>query len=161
VATKQLQELKARMKSSLDGLQLEVGVLGAKAREREKDADGEPVPYTVGEVAHVLYYGNARIPARPFIALAIDKNRAELGTIITVAGKAVGSGRKDARTALGLVGEYLRSKIQETISDGVPPPNAESTIQQKRSQTPLIRHGQLRSSISYRIRLSEKEDAGE
>lgn len=50
------------------------------------------------------------------------------------------------------VGLWAQGSIQQRISDGIPPPNAESTIRRKGSSTPLIDTGQLRTSIKYRVK---------
>jgi hypothetical protein len=58
----------------------------------------------------------------------------------------------EAKQAMGLMGVLVTSAIQEQIANGVPPPNAEETIDRKGSSTPLINHGQLRQSIAYEVR---------
>ena len=49
--------------------------------------------------------------------------------------------------------------MQEAISAGIDPPNAESTIKAKGSSTPLVDDGTLRQSITYVI--DEKEAGSE
>ena len=55
------------------------------------------------------------------------------------------------------MGELAVGTIQETISNGVSPPNAPSTIKKKKSSTPLIDKGHYRQSIRHVV-IDEHEE---
>lgn len=137
----------ARMRE-LGKRKVAVGVMGAKASAEHANSEGA----TVAEVAAWNHYGTGQISSRPFIALALEKQRAKLSTTLARVAKLVGEGKLDAKTGLGLAGAQLVGEIQQTIADGVAPANADSTIERKGSSTPLIDTGQLRSAIAFEVR---------
>ncbi len=47
--------------------------------------------------------------------------------------------------------EFVKSLVVKAIDDGMPPPNAPSTVDQKGSNHPLVDTGEMRNSIEYRI----------
>ncbi len=141
---------------ALGTLRVAVGVLGAPAAAVHKDADGEAPESgdapTVADVAAWNHYGTGHIPARPFIALALEQHKPELQQLFARIGRGVTEDKLEARQALGLMGEAATAAIKQQIAEGVPPPNAESTIDRKGSSTPLINFGQLRAAVSYNVR---------
>jgi phage gpG-like protein len=154
--------------AELSGLRVAVGVLGAAAAAPHKDENGESHA-TVAEVATWNHFGTSapetsdfkegdtvdhvvHIPARPFISLALENHKAELQKGFERIGRGVLEDKLEARQALGLMGESVVGAIKTQIADGVPPSNAESTKERKRSSVPLIDKGQLRSSVSYQVR---------
>ena len=54
--------------------------------------------------------------------------------------------------ALSIVGEVARADIIQSITDLKAPPNAESTIKQKKSTNPLIDTGLMRRSVTYKVK---------
>jgi hypothetical protein len=126
---------------------LEVGVLGEKAAADHRDSDGA----TVADVAHWNHYGTRTIPARPFMSIGIDRNRAVIEAAIAKATTAVVERGADPRKALGLIGQLTVGLIQQEMSSSLPPPNAPATVAAKGSSVTLIHAGQLRSSVSWRI----------
>jgi phage gpG-like protein len=130
-----------------------VGVIGERSSETHKDAGGA----TVADVAHWNYYGvgqgeHTRIPARPFIAIAVERHADEIKRIYARVTRGVIEQKLGVDQALGLLGEVVVGFVKQTIADGVPPPNAPSTIARKGSSTPLINTGQLRGSITWQVR---------
>lgn len=153
----QLRELGATQKH------VAVGVIGAKAAELERQVgpDGQPVPseLTVAEVAQMVHYGTSRMPARPFVTLAMHLHGDELRRLQARLGLALLQGKLTLDQALGLLGEAAAGKIKQTMADGQLhfAPNAPSTIARKGSATPTINFGQLRGSITYAVRDSEAD----
>lgn len=134
-----------------------VGVLGTRAAEEHRGTDHDSETAigeqpTVADVAHWNHYGTAHIPARPFIALALENRKVELQALFARVGRGVMAGKLDGKQALGLMGVEVTNAIVQQIADGVPPPNTEETIDRKGSSTPLINTGQLRQSVSYELR---------
>ena len=90
--------------------------------------------------------------ALPFIALALEQKKPELQALFARIGRGVCEDKLEARQALGLMGEAVAGAIKAQIADGVPPKNADSTIDRKGSSTPLIAQGQLRAAVAYDVR---------
>jgi hypothetical protein len=146
-----------------------VGILGAKAAEtKQVDAGDEVRDVTVAQVATWLHYGVStqtsektasgasvhaiRIPARPFISVALERHGAEIQKRFARITRGVLEEKLTLDQALGLMGESVVGEIKKTIAEGVPPSNADSTKDKKRSSTPLIDTGQLRGSVAYQVR---------
>jgi hypothetical protein len=96
--------------------------------------------------------GKTHVPARPFIRGWFDEHRDEAIKRLTNLLKEVVAGRLTEDAALNRFGLWAQTGIQKTVSEGVPPPNAESTVRRKGSSTPLIDTGVMRSSVSFEIR---------
>jgi hypothetical protein len=144
----QLRELGARQPTVV------VGVIGSKAAEAHKGEHGHSEA-TVAEVATWNHFGTSTIPARPAITTALTQHGDELRKLQTRIAGGIVEGKLTIQQGLGLLGEAAVGFIKQTIADGVPPPNAESTIEAKGSATPLIDKGQFRGSISYEVRNGE------
>jgi len=137
-----LKGLEERMQK--DGLVL-VGVpKGAGAYE-----DG----LTIATVAAVNNFGSAdgRIPARPFLAPAVENGAPEYRRLAEVMLPKVMSGEMEMQTLLAQMGQLAEGHVKQQITDLRTPPNAQSTIDKKGSDNPLIDTGALRQSIRYVI----------
>ncbi|WHL27767.1 hypothetical protein QJS63_26290 [Pseudomonas juntendi] len=137
-----LKGLEERMQK--DGLVL-VGVpKGAGAYE-----DG----LTIATVAAVNNFGSAdgRIPARPFLAPAVENGAPEYRRLVEVMLPKVMSGEMEMQTLLAQMGQLAEGHVKQQITDLRTPPNAQSTIDKKGSDNPLIDTGALRQSIRYVI----------
>lgn len=108
---------------------------------------------SVFEVGAVHEFGSqdGRIPERSFIRSTLEKKRSELDAMAGKIGKKVERDGGTLEEGLNLMGSVLAAAIQETIADGVPPPNAPSTIRRKGSSKPLIDTGHLRQSITWQV----------
>lgn len=100
---------------------------------------------------HEFGSSDGRIPERPFLRVAMKKHRAEHNALIRGLAHGISSGREDPVRAVSKLGAVAAANVQETISDGVPPPNAPSTIARKGSSKPLIDTGALRQSITWQL----------
>lgn len=104
---------------------------------------------TVSEIAEINEFGLG-VPQRSFVRAWFDENldkfpkaiRAELEAALK-AGKP-----KQAFKSLAVT---IQASIQQRISNGIEPENADSTILQKGSSTPLIDEGILRSAILTKV----------
>jgi phage gpG-like protein len=94
--------------------------------------------------------GNIVIPERSFIRSTTDKKK-YWKVEIDKAYNSIIDGKDTAIAAIAKVGIIARDDIKQTITDGIPPPNAESTIKKKKSSHPLIDTGILRNSITYKF----------
>lgn len=100
---------------------------------------------TVGDVANFGEYGTRNAPARAPIRTWFDESVPEFPALFR---RALVFSREQAPEAIAL---KLQAGIQRRIAEGLPPPNAPSTIAQKGSSTPLIDSGVLRSSYLARV----------
>lgn len=103
------------------------------------------------DVATWMEFGTQDIPARSFIRAWFDEDEDHLREVLTTLLQEVVAGKLSKEQALEQLGQYAVGRIQQRISDGIPPPNAPSTIEKKGSSTPLIDTGTLRASVTYKV----------
>lgn len=123
---------------------VDVGVIGENA------AEVKPEGVTVGLVAAWAELGLGQ-PQRSWLRGYINENEKEIEALITQENVKVLQTDQTKSQALHRIGIWLVGQIQTRISEGIPPENAQSTIDRKGSSTPLIDTGQLRSSMSSRV----------
>lgn len=97
---------------------------------------------------------NVVIPERSFMRSTFDENVEKLKTVKEKLYDKYLRHQISSLDALGLLGEFMTSKIQLKIKDLRTPPNAPSTIKAKTragniGDNPLINFGQLRQSIQH------------
>ena len=101
------------------------------------------------DIAIFNHYGTETIPERPFLSNAISANNARYRRIMRDQAAGVMSGANaigDVMTKLGLLAQ---GHVQQEIVDLRDPPNAPSTIKQKKSSNPLIDTGEMRQSVTF------------
>lgn len=157
VKTDNLNKLTENLRS-LTKKDVLVGIPAEKA-ERQPDPS-DPSPITNAEIGYIMETGSpaANIPARPHMIPAIKENKQKIAEYLKLAGRAA----MDGDTAgvfryMNAAGLFTATAIKKKITDGVPPPLAESTIAARQRQgfsgdTPLLRTGQYRNSITYVLR---------
>lgn len=101
------------------------------------------------ELARELHYGSQRTPARPFLEDGVRENKKEIAQALIKEIKKVMSGQsanwdKVGTMAVGKIQEFVRSDYYKTRI-----PNAQSTIEYKGSDTPLIDGADLINSMNY------------
>ncbi len=106
---------------------------------------------TVADVATFGEFGTPTAPSRSFIRGYVDENETQIEADLRKMGEGIADGKITQQVGLERFGLFTVGAIQSRISDGIPPPNAESTIAAKGSSTPLINFGQLRSSILHKV----------
>lgn len=112
--------------------------------ESAKYPDGTPV----AAVAAYNEFGSDKTPARPFMRVAIDKNRDKWGKLLSSCLTMTGG---DMEKALGMAAEIIVSQIQDEIRAWRDPPNAASTIKKKGFDKPLVDTGQMLNAVSYEV----------
>ena len=143
-----------RQVRELDKIEARVGVLADKNTAR---SDG---PTNV-EVAFWNEFGtdatdsHPGIPERPFMRHTADENRRKVGVLGEGYLKKIIDGSLEPRMALTRIAMWFAGQIQKTMANSKSwaTPNAESTIDAKGSDTPLIDTGQLRRSISHVVQM--------
>ncbi len=109
--------------------------------------DGTPVL----SVAFYNEFGTETIPARPFLKIGGRKASNKLKPALRKIVPLVNEG-KDLRKELGKIGLVAVSVVQKEITELDSPPNAQSTIDKKKSSNPLIDSGLMRSSVTFQVR---------
>ena len=132
------------------GFEKPVVSVGIHAAEGAKAYDGTN-PATVVDVAGFHEFGLG-VPERSWLRGWYDSTTTENKEFIRSRLLMVVQGKITKEQALEQIGLKFQTAIQERISDGIPPPNAASTIRQKGSSTPLIDTGQMRSSVTFSIK---------
>lgn len=95
-----------------------------------------------------MEFGTLKIPMRPFLRPAVDKNIKRWTAFLHSQLK----GGADVELSLNRTGELARGDIVKSLTSVTSPPLAEATIKRKGSDKPLIDTGFLRASIDYKVR---------
>lgn len=128
--------------------------VGVQGREAVAKSGGDEDALSVADVAAVNELGLG-VPERSFLRATIDSGKRKyLGLLSGIADASL-AGKISLVQGARLVGEVVVGDVKEAIADGVPPPNAESTIVAKGSSTPLIKSGQMRGSITSKVEASK------
>lgn len=110
---------------------------------------------SLAEIAAVQEFGSSdgRIPARPFLRTTFDGRKGLLRAAVSAALRRAIDGTLPltAEGILGAAGDALAGAVRETISAGIGPANAPSTLRRKRGSTPLIDTGRLLAAITVRV----------
>ena len=121
--------------------------VGVPAGPKEKD--GTPVAM----VAAVHEYGSPSqgIPERPFLRVAVQKNRIKYVRLNRINLVKMLRGQMGMEQALGQLGEMAKGDVQAEIRSGDFTPLKEATIKRKGSSRPLIDTGQMVQSIQWEL----------
>lgn len=123
---------------------IEIGYFG--------EVHGGKTPITLNRLAAIHEYGTNRIPKRPFVHPPLKQNR---GKYLKITGKQIASsvmGRGRMSQTWHYVGQAAVSDVQNYMLTGKFAPLAASTVRRKGSSKPLIDTGQMRQSITYRVK---------
>jgi hypothetical protein len=125
---------------------VDVGILGANAGKTEEGGA------TVGMIGAVQEFGSidGRIPKRSFIRMPLQTHQAEIQAQVEprMQKHMEQADIKGIFTDIGIAAEGVIQDAFDSNGFGQWKPNAESTIAQKDSDSPLIDTGLLRKSIS-------------
>lgn len=104
---------------------------------------------TVAEIAGYHEFGTATVPQRSFVRAWYDEALAkgELSELFRAELARVVKGRATEAEAGERIALKCEASIRKRIRAHIPPPLAQSTIDRKKSSTPLIDTGQLVASI--------------
>ena len=135
-------ELKKRLVG--DGKVVHVGI-----PEGKKETDGTPVAM----IAAVHEYGSPSqgIPERPFLRVAIQKNRVKYARLNRINLVKMMRGQMGMEQALGQLGEMAKGDVQAEIRSGDFAPLKEATVKRKGSSRPLIDPGQMVQSMQWEL----------
>ena len=126
---------------------VEVGFLGSKGSARHSGSR-----QSVAQIASYHEWGTPNIPRRSMLDDWMVKRAKEIVAATNKIGAEVLDGRATMTQALGRLGVFAQGDIQARIARGIPPPLAASTIRAKGSSKQLIDTGQMRGSVSHRVK---------
>lgn len=97
---------------------------------------------------------DGRIPERRPIRLTMENNQVNYARRLQQGIDKVLVDEMDIMTALNSIGEEVAGDVKITISNGLTPPLADSTVRARKdnSDTPLYDTGELVNSITYEVR---------
>lgn len=124
--------------------------VGVQGKNADAKPSGDEGAATLADVAAINEMGLG-VPERSFIRSTLDAGRRKYSALMEGVGDAAVAGKITVERGAKLVALVVEGDVKEAISDGVPPPNAESTIVAKGSSTPLINTGQLRGAITAEV----------
>jgi hypothetical protein len=105
---------------------------------------------TVAQIGAIHEFGGGNSPERSFLRRTLGKKRAKYISDIQKIAKSAIQGKRDARDGMGLLGRQAEGDIKLTIRDMKDPPNAPSTIKQKKGvDNPLQDTDQMLNSIRW------------
>lgn len=107
---------------------------------------------TILEIAIWNHFGTEHVPQRPWLSDWFDKNKGKAETWLIALMPSVISGKRTKEQVLNILGLRIVGDIQKVMTQGTPPPNAESTIRKKGSSITLIDNGVLRGKITHVVR---------
>jgi hypothetical protein len=124
-------------------------VVNVGVPEGQKETDGTPVAM----IAAVHEYGSPAqgIPERPFLRVAIQKNRLKYVRLNRINLVKMLRGQMDVDQALGQLGEIAKGDVVTEIRSGNFTPLKDATIQRKGSSRPLIDTGQMVQSMQWQL----------
>lgn len=146
----------------LDKFSAHVGILASKggaevpAKKSVDPTSGEVVgELSLLQIAAIHEYGSKRagVPERSFIRRTFNVKRDELVKLCARLCREVITRGMAVEKAYALLGQWGAAEVKKTITEaeGVPPPNAPSTILAKGSTRPLVDTGRLVGAIAYEV----------
>jgi hypothetical protein len=94
-------------------------------------------------------FGTTRAPPRPAFRSTISHQSKVWGENL---GKAIVAHNYDGEAALKDLGQSMRDDLESSIAQWSTPPNAESTIEKKGFNDPLIDTGDMQRAPAYRVK---------
>lgn len=137
----------------LSRVRILVGVQGEEAKRTHPGTD-----LSNGLIAHWLHYGTKRMPARPYVDRAIATMQKRAGDLMKKAIADLIDGRAHTVVdALAPVGAAAVDEVTHEIDTATEwaAPLAQSTIDRKGHDRPLVDTGTIRKATTYTIRDGE------
>lgn len=127
----------------MDGLEVVAGML----KDSGKASNGA----SYVDIATWNEYGTRRIPARPFIRISADTNKAAWSKMAQQAVNDVIDG-DSPREAAKVIGHRMVEDIRKVFGDTSKlKDNAPSTIAKKGRNEPLVDSGEMRRRVNFRV----------
>ena len=103
----------------------------------------------IAEYAAANEFGTATIPSRPFMRQTFDKNRDKYLRLMQAATVRINAGTKPVDALMPIANE-VRNDYILAIQSGAFKANAESTVDKKGYNAPLVETGQMQRAITTR-----------
>jgi len=120
------------------------------------ESPGDQGELSVADYMWLNEVGTVDIPERPVVGETTDAVAPEIEAMLKRELEAIIQGRSTVEGALNKVGIKFKAELQKAITSFSDPGNAESTIEQKGSDNPLIDTGTARNAVSYQVRMEDK-----
>lgn len=146
----------AQMQIAKRGPVVQIGFQGREAETMHPESQGTA---TIADVATFNEFGTSKVPERSFIRSTMDENKGALLTLNRELFYMISAGKTTTQKALTILGIKIKALIQKKITDLRTPPNAASTIRQKRSSNPLIDTGVMRASVTHTVKMDGSDAA--
>lgn len=124
-------------------------VVNVGVPEGKREEDGTPVAMIAA--VHEFGLPSQGIPERPFLRVAIQRNRQKYVRLNRINLVKMLRGQATVDQALGQLGEMAKGDVQTEIRSGVFTPLKEATKKRKGSSRPLIDTGQMVQSIAWEL----------
>ena len=148
INTKRWDEIRKKLRVENEhGLPVKIGIFETAGTEKSG--------LSIVEIAALHEFGSpgGLIPERSFLRQPLRNAGEDLQKVAKRVVKSILSGKITYEQGMGLLGQWGVSVCKKAIvtGDGIPPPNAPSTIAKKGSSRPLFDTGRLLNSISYQV----------
>lgn len=164
----------------LVGVELLVGFPAETSGRDESGEEQGPITNAALGYIHETGMPEQNIPARPFLAPAIEENKEMIEKRLAGIAKKVLAGDKNAvEVGYQSLGLKMQAAIRNKINEGIPPPLAASTLRARAARgrkgaqeeldarrqgeapgtvnaKPLVDSGQMRNAVNYAIRSKAK-----
>lgn len=141
----------------MKGATVKVGVLAKEGAEHEEGS-----PLTKAEIAAVLEFGtkDGHIPARPALRSTFDEKRDAIRALSAKLMVGIVDGKVGVKQAMDILGAFLANATKGKITEGegIPPPNAPSTIAAKGSDRPWVNTGAVVGAISWATEIPSNDN---
>ncbi len=111
--------------------------------------DGQSIPLRAALNEYGHEHNGVVTPSRPFFRNMVSEKSPEWPKAV---GDLLTANDYDAVKTLRLTGEAIKGQLQQSIVDLTSPPLAESTIEKKDFDKPLIEHGDLLNAADYEVK---------
>ncbi|HEY8838134.1 MAG TPA: hypothetical protein VIO16_10755 [Dehalococcoidia bacterium] len=108
-------------------------------------SNGDSIPLR----AALNEFGTKNMPPRPFFRSMVASKSPEWPKAV---GDLLKANDYDGEKTLGQAGEAIKGQLQQSITDLMSPPLAESTIKRKGFDKPLIEHGDMLNAVDFTVK---------
>lgn len=144
ITTPDVEKLKRIVQETIGGIQTQKRVtVGIHESDSSRDDQGA----TNAQIGATHEFGAQNIPARPWLVPGVESGNQEY--IETMRHEL--SNGASPESLLPMLGVLAVSNVQQYMTELRSPPNAQSTIERKKSSNPLIDTGELKSSVTFEV----------
>jgi hypothetical protein len=140
----------------IDAAHVKVGVLASKGGNEQ--VEGAPAGFDLVALAATHEYGSSdgHVPERSFLRRTLNLKREVFAAAAAKIARGLLADKLDFRKGLDILGALGATEVKKTITEGegVPPPNAPSTVARKGSSRPLVDTGRMLNAITWEVFLA-------